>query len=234
MELEINVDRIRHYIDGLETSLNRVSRLLSNRYPGLLDAIKRYVNDSRYYLEKGDAETSLVSVAYAEGLLDSLKYIGELEIQWPERKQEKRVFLAGTFDIIHPGHIELMKWASGLGKLYVVVARDANVLKSKGRLPVLSESIRLRIVQGIRYVYDARLGDEADIFAPIEDIRPDIIALGPDQAISEEVVAGEVERRLGYRPVVTRYPAKKAFNGIKSSTDIIELICKNYCDLIKV
>ena len=209
------------------------SEFLRNNYPSLLDAIKRYLKDSRYYLEKGDIETSLAAIAYAEGLLDSLKYIGELELHWPERRQEKKVFLAGTFDILHPGHIELMKWASSFGKLYVVVARDINAVKSKGRRPVLPESVRLEIVRSIRYVYEARLGDETDIFRPIEDIRPDIIVLGPDQSISEEVVAGEVERRLGYKPLVARYPDKKAFNGIKSSTDIIRSICKSYCNLVK-
>ncbi|MEB3756831.1 MAG: DUF357 domain-containing protein [Desulfurococcales archaeon] len=232
MESGINVDRIRQYINGLKTALESISEFLDNRYPRLLDAIKRYLEDSRYYLEKGDVETSLVAIAYAEGLLDSLKYMGELEPHWPERRKENKVFLAGTFDILHPGHIELMKWASSFGKLYVVVARDANAVKSKGRRPVLPESVRLEVVKSIRYVYEARLGDETDIFKPVEEIRPDVIILGPDQSISEETVVEEAERRLGYKPLVARYPDKKAFNGIKSSTDIIRSICERYCDLV--
>jgi len=41
----------------------------------ILDTIHRYINDARYYLEHGKATTALASVAYAEGLLDALKFL---------------------------------------------------------------------------------------------------------------------------------------------------------------
>ena len=37
---------------------------------------KRYLKDAEYYLEKNKSETSLVSIAYCEGLLDALKILG--------------------------------------------------------------------------------------------------------------------------------------------------------------
>jgi len=40
------------------------------------DALQRYLNDARYYLENEKPSTSLVSIAYAEGLLDALAYLG--------------------------------------------------------------------------------------------------------------------------------------------------------------
>jgi len=48
------------------------------------DAIRRYLQDSRHYLDQGLATTSLASVAYAEGLLDALKF---LELSQPRIEQ---------------------------------------------------------------------------------------------------------------------------------------------------
>jgi hypothetical protein len=39
------------------------------------DAIQRYVKDAKHYLENEKPTTSLVSIAYAEGLLDALGYL---------------------------------------------------------------------------------------------------------------------------------------------------------------
>ena len=48
----------------------------------------------------------------------------------------KKVLIAGTFDIIHPGHINLIKQAKEFGDfLVVVIARDKNVIKAKGKQP---------------------------------------------------------------------------------------------------
>ena len=48
------------------------------------DAIRRYLQDARHYLDQGRATTSLASVAYAEGLLDALTF---LELAQPRTKQ---------------------------------------------------------------------------------------------------------------------------------------------------
>ncbi len=234
MDNAVNPDRVKKYIDGLKEALRSImGKGLDRDYSDLMDAVKRYLSDAEYYYVKGDYETALTAVAYAEGLLDSLKYMGVTEAEWPQRTLERRVFLAGTFDLIHPGHIKLMEWASSYGKLYVVVARDVNVVKMKGKKPVLREQARLELVKAIRYVYDALLGDENDIFKPLELIRPDVVVLGPDQGVSEEDVIREVEKRLGYKPVVVRYPSKEYYYGVKSSSDIIKTICQgSYCKIV--
>ena len=195
----------------------------------LIDAVKRYLRDAEYYLNKGDRETALVAASYAEGLLDSLNYLGLAEIEWPRgsTRQEPLVFLGGTFDLLHPGHIELLKYASSLGKLYVVVARDVNVERLKGKKPVLSEKDRLSLVSSIRYVYKAMLGDKEDLFKSVERIGPDIIVLGPDQMFDEREVEKIAEQRTGKKVKVIRYPFKSPFSGgLKGSSDIVSIICK--------
>jgi FAD synthetase len=209
---------------------------LSRRYPdlnlrGLYDAVVRYLGDAEYYAGRGDYETAIATASYAEGLLDSLKYLGLSEPRWPKAPlEEVRVFVGGTFDLIHPGHVEFLRYASSFGKLYVAVARDVNVVRVKGREPVLDELSRLKVVSSIRYVYEAFLGDEVDMFRSVERVKPHVIVLGPDQPFKEEEVVGEVERRLGYKPKVVRFEEKRVFSGkLRGSSDIVRVLCERAC-----
>jgi FAD synthetase len=96
----------------------------------------------------------------------------------------KKVMATGTFDIIHPGHgyyLEESKKVGGKGsKLVVVVARDSTV-RSKKRLPVVHEKQRLEVVKMIKFVDEAYLGNEDDMFKIVKEIKPDIITIGSDQ-----------------------------------------------------
>lgn len=110
--------------------------------------------------------------------------------------KRKKVLVAGTFDIIHPGHIYLFKKASELGDVIVVVARDTSVKRFKGRPPIIPEQQRLEVVSSIKYVNKAVLGHETtDILKIVEEIKPDIILLGPDQNFKEEEISKELEKR---------------------------------------
>ncbi|MFQ6088328.1 MAG: adenylyltransferase/cytidyltransferase family protein [Candidatus Methanofastidiosia archaeon] len=104
-----------------------------------------------------------------------------------------KVFVAGTFDILHPGHIYLLKEASKLGEVYVVVARDLNVKKLKGRKPIFSERERAEMLRSIKYVHRVVLGSEIDFFSSVERVKPDLIFLGPDQ--DYHWVLKELEKR---------------------------------------
>ena len=117
------------------------------------------------------------------------------------------VVATGTFDIIHPGHIRYLKEAKKLGtELVVIVAREKNV-KHKPK-PVIPEEQRRKVVEAIKYVDKAILGDEEDIFKPIEEIDPDIIALGYDQLFDEEWLKRELRKR-GLKAKVVRIKAKE-------------------------
>jgi FAD synthetase len=228
-------ERAERYIKNLREALRQASERLEQlkgKLPidagRLLENASAYASDAEYYLAKGDAATALVSASYAEGLLDSLRFLGLLDVSWPRSvDDERRVVVAGTFDIVHPGHLQLLSFASRLGKLYVIVARDNNASRDKGRPTLLDEQSRLQIISSIRFVYRAALGDEKDYLKPIEEIRPDYIVLGPDQAMDEGWLANEVERRTGKRPTVIRFDSKKEFSGgLRGSSDIIRRACK--------
>lgn len=107
-----------------------------------------------------------------------------------------RVLATGTFDILHPGHLLYLEEAKKLGdELWVIVARNSMVNhKSK---PILPEDQRLAMVSALRVVDHALLGDEHDMFKPLEEIHPDIVVLGHDQHFNAE----ELEEKMVSRGI---------------------------------
>ncbi len=97
--------------------------------------------------------------------------------------QPRRVLCCGTFDHLHRGHEFFLKRAAALGdELYVVVARDENVLRIKGRRPDHPEEERRRRVAGLGIAMEVRLGHAGgDFLQVVRDIDPQVIALGYDQ-----------------------------------------------------
>ena len=95
----------------------------------------------------------------------------------------KRVLCCGTFDYLHPGHISFLEQAAALGnRLFVVVARDENVERIKGRRPDHNEEERRVKVEDLGLADEVRLGyPGANFLKVVSEIAPDIIALGYDQ-----------------------------------------------------
>ena len=111
------------------------------------------------------------------------------------RKQFKVVLTAGTYDIIHTGHIKTLQEAKKRGDLLVViVARDKTVEKVKGRLPVIPENQRKNIVQALKPVDLAILGSEKDFLEPIRKVKPDLIVLGRDQPVNKKKLEEDLKK----------------------------------------
>ncbi len=222
--------RAEKYMENLKEAFKTLSVLKKNKdSERLLDLARRYFEDAKYYYEKGEYVDSIVCSTYSEGILDTLKELRVVNFNWPQKSEEVKVFVGGTFDILHPGHIYLIKEAAKLGKVYVVVARDTNVEKFKGRKPVIKEEQRLYVISNVKGVYKAILGDTDDIFKSVEKIKPDIILLGPDQKISENELK-EVLRKRGLEKVkIMRLEKKFTKYPNCSSSSIIKRIIENYC-----
>lgn len=57
----------------------------------VLDFAKAYLEDAKYYREKGKFEVSLASIAYCEGLLDALKLLGAVKFEWLKKEKKESV-----------------------------------------------------------------------------------------------------------------------------------------------
>ncbi|MFX1492921.1 MAG: adenylyltransferase/cytidyltransferase family protein [Promethearchaeota archaeon] len=109
---------------------------------------------------------------------------------------KKKVLVAGTFDIIHPGHIFLFNEAAKIGDLYVIVATDNNRELYSGERPIIPEQQRLEVVKSIKNVKEARLGrSDNDTLKTVEEINPDIILLGPDQKYDMKTLKEGLKKR---------------------------------------
>ena len=199
MDLALS-ERVQAYIDNVEQFLSKVKlEALDESQRRVLELAQAYLSDAKYYYEIGDYVTSLSCIAYAEGLLDSLRIMGFLGgVDWKPLSEllgRPRVLVAGSFEFLHPGHLALLREAWKLGRVYVIVSRDVNFSKFKGREPALSEKDRLEVVASVKYVTKAVLGDEEDFLKPIEELRPDIILLGPDQWIEPENLEKKLRER---------------------------------------
>jgi D-sedoheptulose 7-phosphate isomerase len=134
---------------------------------------------------------------------------------------EKIVFTNGCFDLLHPGHIDLLERARKLGtKLIVGINSDRSVRAIKGSdRPFLSETERKAVLEGLRAVDEVRIFDETTPQKLVEEIRPNVLVKGGDWKIEEIIGADFVLKNGGE---VFSMPLKDGF----SSSKIVEKIRK--------
>jgi FAD synthetase len=213
---------------NIDSELEMKRRWLSKLYLAQLEKSITISQEDlqRQGLEKDKRGTPMVNATpIVRTLLDqgfvSESDSGELKISPEGRKQITVVMAGGTFDIIHPGHVDALSQAKSLGNVLVVsVARNKTVEKTKGRSPVHDEQLRRRLVAAIRYVDAAILGSESDIFQTVELVRPDIVALGYDQYHTEDSILHGCRERgmsLRVRRLTSQDPATKTSRLLAST-----------------
>jgi cytidyltransferase-like protein len=109
----------------------------------------------------------------------------------------KVVLVGGVFDLIHPGHIHTLKAAKAEGDvLVVVVARQSTAQKIKKYRKIYhDEKLRKDLVTSLNFVDLALIGREGTLYDTVEYVKPNVIALGYDQAHSEKDIAENCKKR---------------------------------------
>ena len=105
-----------------------------------------------------------------------------------------RVFTNGCFDLLHPGHVDLLNRARLLGdQLIVGINSDESIRKIKGAdRPLMTAEDRRAVLLGLASVDEVHIFDELTPARIINDINPDILVKGGDWAINEIVGADHV------------------------------------------
>lgn len=156
-----------------------------------------------------------MSVSGKLKILDEIKVIVD-----NARKNGKRVvFTNGCFDLLHRGHVHVLREAKACGDLLIAgVNSDKSVKQIKGPTrPVLPESDRSELLAAMEMVDYVVLFDEPDPYRVISAIRPDVLVKGGDWN-SEKIIGADLVEKAGGRVVVIPYI--KGF----STTEIIERI----------
>lgn len=107
----------------------------------------------------------------------------------------KTVLAFGTFDIVHKGHEYFLNKAKSYGdNLIVVIARDVNVKKIKGKLARHNENERLMQVIATNIPDEVTLGDLENHYDVLKTVMPDIICLGYDQNVFTDKLEDELKK----------------------------------------
>jgi D-glycero-beta-D-manno-heptose 1-phosphate adenylyltransferase len=137
---------------------------------------------------------------------------------WRARQAGAIVFTNGVFDLLHPGHVELLEAARREGAALIVgLNSDASVRRlGKGAdRPVTPEAARARVLAGLAAVDCVVLFDEDTPLELITRLQPDVLVKGADYSRDAIVGADLVESRGGR---IVRVPLVQGF----STSSIVE------------
>lgn len=137
--------------------------------------------------------------------------------EWRTRQRGRVVFTNGVFDLLHPGHLDVLRGARERGDALVVgLNSDASVrrLKGPGR-PVRSEAERAYVLAGLETVDAVTVFDQDTPLELVKLLRPDVIVKGGDYSPDTVVGAAEVREWGGECFIIPLTPGQ-------STTSIIE------------
>ena len=159
---------------------------------------------------------------YRRAVSSKRKSLEELVALTAEARRQGKtvVFTNGCFDVLHRGHVHILRHAKAAGDLLIVALNsDASVRQIKGEnRPVLSEIDRTELIGAMEMVDYVIVFDEPEPTRLIAAIKPDVVVKGGDW--KDNVVGAQLVEGNGGRVVVVPY-----IEGF-STSKIIERITK--------
>ena len=127
-----------------------------------------------------------------------------------------RVFVNGTFDLLHPGHISLLNWAKSLGD-YVIVGIDTDdrVREKKGPTrPIYNQEDRGLMLIALEAVDEVTYFDsDESLEALVKSIKPDIMVVGSDWK-DKSVIGSYWSSDLKFFDRIEKYATSKTVQSI--------------------
>ena len=115
--------------------------------------------------------------------------------------ETRQIFTNGCFDVLHKGHIELLKYCRGLGYVTVGLNSDESVTRLKGiGRPVNSQEDRKLMLESLKYVDQVVIFGEDTPLRLIQELRPDVIVKGGDYT-STNVIGNEIAKVMIFSTV---------------------------------
>ena len=98
----------------------------------------------------------------------------------------KKVLVGGVFNLVHKGHELFLNKAKELGDYLVVVVASNRTASLTKKYPVLDAKTRKKNIEKLGIADKVVIGDERDFIKVVRREKPNVIALGYDQKISEK------------------------------------------------
>lgn len=128
----------------------------------------------------------------------------------------KKIFVNGTFDLIHHAHIELLNYAKSLGDHLVVgIDSDERVKQLKGSSrPIHSQEERKFLLENLKSVDQVFIfNTEEELTQLVKSIEPDIMVVGSDY-LNRKVIGSEYAKQLRFFKRIDEYSSTKIIQSI--------------------
>tara|TARA_B100001123_G_scaffold437566_2_gene570067 strand:- start:12787 stop:13179 length:393 start_codon:yes stop_codon:yes gene_type:complete len=124
------------------------------------------------------------------------------------------IFTNGCFDILHRGHIELLRFCSTLGdRIILGLNSDDSIRRIKGsHRPINNQDDRAELLRALRYVDEVIIFDEDTPYSLIKQLKPDIIVKGGDYKHSE-VIGNDIAKVVIFN-YINEYSTTKIIKNI--------------------
>lgn len=128
----------------------------------------------------------------------------------------KKVWVNGTFDIVHLGHIQMLKKAKELGDILIVgIDSDKRVKQLKGKdRPINSLISRLELISAIKYVdevYSFASDEQLEIL--IKTLQPDIMVIGEEYK-DKKIIGKEFVKEIVFFPKMEGFSSSHIINKL--------------------
>jgi D-beta-D-heptose 7-phosphate kinase/D-beta-D-heptose 1-phosphate adenosyltransferase len=127
-----------------------------------------------------------------------------------------RVFVNGTFDIVHRGHLEMLEYARSLGdEVLVAIDSDRRVkeLKGGGR-PINNQTDRQFMLESLKYVDRVCIFDsDAELINTIKQFDVDVMVKGSDYK-GYPIIGQEYCKHIEFFKLINEYSTTKTIQHI--------------------
>ncbi len=131
------------------------------------------------------------------------------------------IFVNGTFDVLHPGHLRLLSYAKSLGtRLFVAIDSDLRVKQLKGQhRPINDQDIRKEMLLALKSVDEVEVFDsDEELKMWINQIRPYIMVVGSDYR-NKNVIGSELAKNLVFYERIPEYSSTSVIRQIQNLSD---------------
>lgn len=130
-----------------------------------------------------------------------------------------KIWVNGTFDVMHIGHIKLLEYASSLGTVRVGLDTDERVKEKKGsKRPVNNLEDRIKFMESIKYVDSVvSFGSNEELETRIKEWDSNIMVIGDDYTYHEIIGAHLVEKVMFFDKIENKSTTKILLHDYNSN-----------------